>query len=128
MKILNISTLFFLLWCTLFLLSCKSTDTKESLLIKKNNVLNAALSDKKWETIYKLKDEASQNKIGPSNWSKNWDQKSFIEEYSSHYFYGEISIKNLSYKILKDSAETINLIKIKTIPTKQVYEDTTYHY
>lgn len=110
------------------LISCESKHDKRSLLIDKNNSLNTAFSNKNWEAIYELKFEASKKGIGSPNWHQNWDKNIFINEYSSHYLYGKIEINNLSFDIFKDSAETINLIKIITIPTNHIYADTTFNY
>ena len=112
----------------ILLISCESKHDKQSLLHDKNNSLNTAFSNKNWEAIYELKYEASKMGIGPIDWYKNWDKSTFINKYKSHYFYGKIDINNLSFNIVEDSAETINLIKIITIPTNNIYTDTTFHY
>ena len=117
-----------LLFSIVLILSCEYKYDKQSLLIDKNNSLNAAFSNKNWGAIYDLKYEASKKGIGPLGWYKNWDESTFVNMYKNHYFYGKITIKNLSYRIVADSAETINLIKIITIPSNHIYTDTTFHY
>lgn len=117
-----------LLFSIVLIISCKYKYDKQSLLIDKNNSLNAAFSNKNWGVIYNLKYEASKKGIGPVGWYKNWRESTFVNMYKNHYFYSKITIKNLSYSIVDDSAETKNYIEILAIPTIHVYQDTTFHY